>query len=72
MKTLDDYTVVVTPDDGTFYAYVPAIRGCQAVGATPKEALGELAEVFQMFVEIFEEDRRPLPEDVSRLVAVAS
>ena len=52
MKSLRDYTVVVSPDDnGTFVAYVPAIRGCHAWGLTPEEAQAELINVFEMIEE---------------------
>jgi predicted RNase H-like HicB family nuclease len=71
MKTLADYTVVVTPDDGTFVAYVPAIEGCYAVANTPEEARRELDFVFEMFVEEFAEVGKTLPPDVKELVAVA-
>lgn len=68
MKTLNDYTVVVMPDDGTFYAFVPAIRSCHAVGKTPEEARTELGYVFEMIVEEYAEKRRELPDDIKRPV----
>lgn len=67
MKTLADYTVVVTPDDGTYLAYAPAIDGCYAVGQTPDEARSELDHVFGMIAEEFAEAGRELPEDVRDL-----
>jgi predicted RNase H-like HicB family nuclease len=55
-KTLNDYTVVIRPDDnGTFVAYVPAIPGCHAWGSTPEDARAELAHVFDMIVEEYAE-----------------
>ena len=71
MKSLDDYTVVVTPDDGTWLAYVPAIEGLHAVASTSAEARRELENVFQMIVEEYSEKGLPLPDDISELVAVA-
>ena len=71
MKTLDDYTVVVMPDDGTWVAYVPAMDGCQAMGETPESARRELEGVFDAFRSIFEEDGLPLPPDVKALTPVA-
>jgi hypothetical protein len=30
MKSLNDYTIILRPDEnGTFVAYIPAIKGCQ-------------------------------------------
>ena len=72
VKTLQDYTIVVRPDDnGTFVAYVPAIQGCHAWGQTQEEARAELAHVFQMIAEEYEEAARSLPADVELTVARA-
>ena len=54
MKSLQDYTIVIRPDDNTFVAYVPAIEGCHAWGETAEAAKVELDNVFDMIVE---EDR---------------
>ena len=46
-KKLIDYTIILRPDDnGTFVAYVPAIKGCHAWGKTHEEARSELNHVF--------------------------
>lgn len=72
MARLHDYTVVMKPDDnGTYVAYVPALPGCHAVGMTPEEARSELANVFEMIVEEYAEEGRPLPPDVRTLIAHA-
>jgi predicted RNase H-like HicB family nuclease len=49
MKSLQDYTIVIRPDDnGTFVAYVPAIPGCHAWGQTIDQAGAEIMNVFEM------------------------
>jgi predicted RNase H-like HicB family nuclease len=73
MKSLQNYTIVIRPDDnGTFVAYVPAIPGCHAWGQTPDEARAELIHVFEMIQEEYTEQARSLPEDVELVVANAS
>lgn len=73
MKSLQDYTVVIRPDDnGTFVAYVPAISGCHAWGQTPDEARVELIYVFEMIREEYAQEGRSLPEDVDLVIANAS
>jgi predicted RNase H-like HicB family nuclease len=52
-------------------AYVPAIQGCHAWGQTQEEARAELAHVFQMIAEEYEEAARSLPADVELTVAPA-
>jgi predicted RNase H-like HicB family nuclease len=73
MKSLQDYTIVIRPDDNrTFVAYVPAIAGCHAWGETSEAARAELDNVFAMIVEDYQEMNHFLPEDVELVVANAS
>ncbi|XGB43248.1 MAG: type II toxin-antitoxin system HicB family antitoxin [Nodosilinea sp. LVE1205-7] len=73
MKTLQDYTLVICPEtNGTFVAYVPAIPGCHDWGRTSEEARTELANVFDMIQEEYQEENRTLPLDVELVVAHAS
>jgi len=54
MKTLFDYQVVCRRDDnGSNVAYVPALAGCHAIGATPEAAQSERYHVFDMIAEEF-------------------
>jgi predicted RNase H-like HicB family nuclease len=72
MKSLASYTVVVRPDDnGTFVAYVPALRGCHALANTPETARLELENVFAMIAEEYAESGQPLPENVDLTIAHA-
>jgi predicted RNase H-like HicB family nuclease len=70
MKSINDYTVVVMPDDDGWLAYVPAIDGCHAMGFSAAEARSELDNVFAMIAEEFAEKGRPWPSDVKELVVV--
>ena len=73
MKALQDYTIVIRPDDnGTFVAYVPAIEGCHAWGKTSAAARAELNNVFSMIQEEYQEKGNPLPQDVESIIANAS
>ena len=72
MKSINDYTVVVMPDDDAWFAYAPAIDGCYAMGHTAEEARRELDGVFQMISEEIAEKSAEWPKDVKELVAVAS
>ncbi len=52
VKMLSNYQVVCRRDDnGSFVAYVAALDGCQAMGASPEEAQKELQNVFDMIIE---------------------
>lgn len=72
MKSLEDYTIVIRPDDNnTYVAYVPAIEGCHAWGETSEAARAELNNVFAMILEEYQEMNRSFPQDVELLVANA-
>jgi len=59
MKSLKDYKIILRPDDnGTFVAYIPAIKGCHAWGETPEAALCELNPVFEMIQEEYSATRK--------------
>ena len=73
MKSLQDYTIVIRPDDNnTFVAYVPAIEGCHAWGETAAAAKAELDNVFDMRLEEYQEIGRSLPQDVELVINNAS
>ncbi|BAZ15034.1 hypothetical protein NIES4071_69040 [Calothrix sp. NIES-4071] len=73
MKSLQDYTIVIRPDDnGTFVAYVPAIPSCHAWGQTIDEARAEIVNVFEMIQEEYAEEGLVMPEDVDLVVANVS
>jgi predicted RNase H-like HicB family nuclease len=70
MANLQDYTIVIKPDDnGTYVAYVPAIPGCHAIGQTSAEAQAALTDVFSMIAEEYGEEKREMPPDVPLKVA---
>ena len=73
MKSLQDYTIVIRPDDNnTFVAYVPAIEGCHGWGETAEAAKAELNNVFAMILEEYQEIGRSLPKDVELIINNAS
>ncbi|HAC63097.1 MAG TPA: type II toxin-antitoxin system HicB family antitoxin [Cyanothece sp. UBA12306] len=73
MKFLSDYTIILRPDDnGTFIAYIPAIKGCHAWGKTLEKARSELNNVFEMIHEEYLATGETLPNDVEVTVSHAS
>jgi predicted RNase H-like HicB family nuclease len=65
----DDYKVVLfrNQPDG-WVAEIPAIAGCYALMPTREEALAELAGVFKMISEEYEERNERLPVDTTEIV----
>ncbi len=56
-------TVTLTPiEDGWWLAKVPSLPGCRSQGASQAEALSNLKEAVELYIEVLEEKGEPLPE----------
>ncbi|MHB8360106.1 MAG: type II toxin-antitoxin system HicB family antitoxin [Thermoplasmataceae archaeon] len=59
------YTVVLEKDeDGIYVATVPALPGCISDGKTVEEALTNIREAIQGFIDDMKSDGEPIPGDV--------
>jgi predicted RNase H-like HicB family nuclease len=66
---LDDYKVVLYRNQPEgWVAEIPAIPGCHALMTTREEALAELANVFQLISDEYQEKDQPLPVDTTEIV----
>lgn len=59
-------------DDGTmaYHVYVPALKGCRSWGYTPEEALKNIQEAVEVYLEDLRKHNEPIPEGPSELVTV--
>ncbi|MEO8129119.1 MAG: type II toxin-antitoxin system HicB family antitoxin [Bryobacteraceae bacterium] len=66
---LDDHKVVLYRNrpDG-WVAEIPAIPGCYALMPTGEKALTELAAIFRLISEEYEERKQPVPADTTEIV----
>ena len=54
-------------DDGAYIAEVPELAGCMADGSTAQEALQNVEQIAQEWIETARELGRPVPEPKGRL-----
>ena len=54
-------------EDNTYVAEVPELPGCMADGETTREALQNVEQVIQEWIETAKELGRPIPEPKGRL-----
>ncbi len=60
------YRVLIEPDeDGVFIAEVPSLPGCISQGATRAEALVNIKEAIELYVESLEAHQEPIPPSIS-------
>jgi predicted RNase H-like HicB family nuclease len=59
-------SVVIEKDENGYYAYSPELDGCQSQGATFEEALANIREAVELYLETLtpEEARERLSQEV--------
>lgn len=64
--------VIIEPDEtGGYVASCPSLPGCHSQGETLEEAIANIREAIGLYIEVLEEDSRPVPEDaLDRMVIV--
>ncbi|MBI3248197.1 MAG: type II toxin-antitoxin system HicB family antitoxin [Deltaproteobacteria bacterium] len=56
--------VLIYPgEDGYWVVECPSLPGCISQGKTKAEALGNIREAIQGYIDALEEDRLPVPEE---------
>ena len=55
MKTLK-FTAIIEGDSHGYYAYCPGLKGCQTQGDTVEEALANLREAADLYLETLSPD----------------
>ncbi len=63
------FTVILEPqEEGSFTVTVPALPGCISEGETREEALHNIKEAIELYIEVLKEDGKPIPQDVGEEV----
>ena len=66
---MSKYEIIIywSHDDDAYIAEVPELAGCMADGSTASEAVKNVEEVIQEWIETATELGRPIPEPMGRL-----
>jgi predicted RNase H-like HicB family nuclease len=51
-------TVVIEKDEHGFYAWCPELKGCQSQGATFEEAMANIKEAIDLYLETLQANER--------------
>lgn len=57
-------------EDGYFVVEVPSLPGCISQGKTREEALANIEEAIDLYIEVLQERGEPIPEDQVEIVLV--
>ena len=61
------YTVIIEKgQESGFVAHVPTLRGCVSQGASKEEALANVKEAIEVYIEALLEDGLPVPTEVGK------
>jgi len=61
------YTVIIEQGrESGYVVYVPALKGCVSQGQTKKEALANIREAMEAYIEALIEDGLPVPTEVGK------
>lgn len=61
------YTIIIEKGrEAGYVAHVPALRGCVSQGATKPQALANIREAIEAYIEALLEDGLPVPTEVGR------
>jgi predicted RNase H-like HicB family nuclease len=63
-----DYHINIfwSDDDDCYVADIPDLAYCSAFGSTPEEALAELRTACSLWIEVAEEEGKPIPPPAYR------
>lgn len=64
--------VLIYPgEDGWYIAECPSLPGCISQGKTKQDAIANIREAIDLYIEVLEEDGKPVPVDKFDAVVVA-
>lgn len=55
--------LIYSGEDGFWVAECPSLPGCISQGETKEEAIYNIREAIDLYIEVLEEDGNPVPED---------
>jgi predicted RNase H-like HicB family nuclease len=64
------HVLIYTDENGEWCASCPSLPGCHSQGETREEALENIKEAIQLYIEVLEEDGLPVPPDTYEMVTL--
>lgn len=55
--------VILSAEEGGYVVECPSLPGCYSQGETLDEAIANIKEAIALYIELLEEEGRPVPED---------
>jgi len=63
-KQIHNYTVILEKEeDGSYHAFCPILKGCHSQGDTFEEAIDNMTEAIELYLESLMADNLPIPKE---------
>jgi predicted RNase H-like HicB family nuclease len=63
--------LLYTDEDGYWIAECPSLPGCNSQGKTKQEAITNIKEAIELYIEVLQEKGQPIPEDRFDMILLA-
>ena len=63
--------LLYTDEDSYWIAECPSLPGCNSQGKTKQEAITNIKEAIELYIEVLQEKGQPIPEDRFDMMLVA-
>ncbi|XWK91093.1 MAG: type II toxin-antitoxin system HicB family antitoxin [Phormidium sp.] len=63
-KEIYNYTVILEKEsDGGYHAFCPILKGCHSQGDSFEEAIANITEAIELYIESLRSDNQPIPTE---------
>lgn len=63
-KKVYNYTVILEKEaEGGYHAFSPLLKGCHSQGDTFEEAIANITEAIELYIESLITDNQPIPKE---------
>ncbi len=63
-KQIYNYTVLLEKEEeGGYHAFCPILKGCHSQGDTVEEAIENMTEAIELYLESLIADKQPIPKE---------
>ncbi|HEY9704953.1 MAG TPA: type II toxin-antitoxin system HicB family antitoxin [Allocoleopsis sp.] len=63
-KKIHNYTVILEKEeDGGYHAFCPTLKGCHSQGDNFEEAIANITEAIELYLESLMADNQPIPKE---------
>lgn len=62
-KKVYNYTVIFEEEEGGYHAFCPLFKGCHSQGDTFEEAIANITEAIELYIESLMAYNQPIPKE---------